>query len=139
MITLDKLQELLNTCTMKIKQASNIFEALSSEVRLGLFRLLVKYAPNGLVAGEIAKILAVTNTNLSFHLKELLHTGLITVEKEGRFLRYRANIPLMLETIGFLSSECCSERSRKSSNSRSTSVMPSKVLPDCGCTEMTEK
>ena len=83
---------------METKLASTIFEALSSDVRLSLFRLLVKYAPEGLVAGEIAKHLRVTNTNLSFHLKELMYVGLITMEKEGRFLRYRANIPVMLDT-----------------------------------------
>ena len=93
---------------MDTKGASTIFEALSSGVRLDLFRLLVKYAPVGLVAGEIAKHLNVSNTNLSFHLKELLHAGLITVEKEGRFLRYRASIPVMLDTIAYLTNECCS-------------------------------
>lgn len=93
---------------METKQASTIFEALSADVRLGMFRLLVKYAPGGLVAGEIATMLNVTNTNLSFHLKELLHTGLITMEKEGRFSRYRANIPLMMETVAYLTEECCS-------------------------------
>ena len=36
---------------MESKTAANIFEALSSEVRLDLFRLLVKNAPQGLVAG----------------------------------------------------------------------------------------
>jgi DNA-binding transcriptional ArsR family regulator len=93
---------------METKQANTIFEALSSDVRLDLFRLLVKYAPGGLVAGEIATRLKVTKTNLSFHLKELLHAGLVTMEKEGRFLRYRANIPVMLDTITFLTAECCS-------------------------------
>ena len=93
---------------METKQATTIFEALSSGVRLDLFRLLVKFAPGGLVAGEIAKHLNVTNTNLSFHLKELLHAGLLTVEKEGRFLRYRANIPAMLDIITYLTAECCS-------------------------------
>ena len=92
---------------METKQALTIFEALSSDVRLDLFRLLVKYAPEGLVAGEIAKRLNVTSTNLSFHLKELLHAGLIMVEKEGRFLRYRANITTMLDTIAYLTAECC--------------------------------
>jgi DNA-binding transcriptional ArsR family regulator len=93
---------------MNTKQATTIFEALSSDVRLGLFRLLVKYSPEGLVAGEIAKHLNVTNTNLSFHLKELLHSGLLTMEKEGRFVRYRANIPVILDTIAYLTAECCS-------------------------------
>ena len=116
---------------METKQATAIFEALSSDVRLGLFRLLVKYAPEGLVAGEIAKHLNVTNTNLSFHLKELLHAGLLTMEKEGRFLRYRANIPAMLETIAYLTSECCSGNPEQCRDYRAASFVSPAVLPEC--------
>ena len=93
---------------MESKQASKIFEALSSDVRLDLFRLLVKNAPEGLVQGEIAKQLAIPSTNLSFHLKAIVQSGLVDVEREGRFMRYKANIPLMLEIIGYLTDECCS-------------------------------
>ena len=46
-------------------------------------------------------------SNLSFHLKNLAHSGLVTMEKEGRFLRYRASIPLMLDLIAFLTENCC--------------------------------
>lgn len=52
---------------MKIKTATTIFEVLASEVRLSIFRLLVKYAPEGLVAGEISQMLDIPKTNLSFH------------------------------------------------------------------------
>jgi len=120
---------------METKQATTIFEALSSDVRLSLFRLLVKYAPEGLVAGEIAKHLNVTNTNLSFHLKELLHAGLITMEKEGRFLRYRANIPAMLDVIAYLTAECCSGHPDQCRNYRAASSVSPAVLPDCGFAE----
>ncbi len=92
---------------METKQASKIFEALSSEVRLDIFRLLVKHAPGGLVQGDIAKELDIPATNLSFHLKAILHSGLADVEREGRFMRYKANIPLMLDVIGYLTAECC--------------------------------
>ena len=120
---------------METKQASTIFEALSSDVRLSLFRLLVKYAPGGLVAGEIAKHLRVTNTNLSFHLKELMYVGLITMEKEGRFLRYRANIPVMLDTIAYLTAECCSGHPDQCRNYRAASSVSHAVLPECGSVE----
>ena len=93
---------------MESKTAAKIFEALSSEVRLDLFRLLVKNAPQGLVAGEIARQLDIPSTNLSFHLKAVVHSGLVAVEKEGRFMRYKANIPLMLDIVGYLTEECCS-------------------------------
>ena len=115
---------------METQQASRIFEALSSDVRLDLFRLLIQYAPHGLVAGEIAKHLNVTNTNLSFHLKALLHARLVTMEKEGRFLRYRANIPVMLATIAYLTAACCSGHPEACRNYRAASSVSPAVLPE---------
>ena len=37
-----------------------------------------------------------------------VHSGLVHVEREGRFMRYKADIPLMLDIIGYLTEECCS-------------------------------
>ena len=87
--------------------ATTIFESLASGVRLDVYRLLVKNAPNGLVAGEIATLLALPPTNLSFHLKALTQAGLLSVEQEGRYQRYRANLGIMQELIVFLTAECC--------------------------------
>ena len=93
---------------MENKTAINIFESLASGVRLDVFRLLVEHGQQGLVAGEIAQALDVPPTNLSFHFKALTQAGLLSVEQEGRFQRYRANIPLMLELVSFLTEKCCS-------------------------------
>ena len=114
---------------MESKTAANIFEALSSEVRLDLFRLLVKNAPQGLVAGEIARQLDIPSTNLSFHLKAVVHSGLVTVEKEGRFMRYKASIPLMLEVIAYLTSECCSATPGECQRFRAASGVAPGILP----------
>ena len=92
---------------MKAKTATAIFEALTSEARLSVFRLLVKYAPDGLIAGDIARMLDIPKTNLSFHLKAIVHSGLASMEREGRNIRYKANIPLMQEIIDYLTEECC--------------------------------
>jgi ArsR family transcriptional regulator len=89
--------------------ALQVFEALSSPVRLDVFRLLVQAGRAGKVAGEIAEALDVPPTNLSFHLKGLTQCGLASVEQEGRYQRYRANIPLMLDTIAFLTANCCAD------------------------------
>lgn len=86
-----------------------VFEALSSAVRLDAFRLLVRAGRGGRVAGEIATALALPPNNLSFHLKALTQSGLVTVEQEGRFQRYRANIRLMLETVAYLMEHCCGD------------------------------
>ena len=64
---------------MESMKASQIFGAMSSPIRLDIVRLLVRYAPDGLVAGEIARLLDIPATNLSFHLRELTACGLVTV------------------------------------------------------------
>lgn len=93
---------------METETAITIFEVLTAEARLLTFKLLVKHAPEGLIAGDIARLLVIPKTNLSFHLKSLVQSGLASMEREGRNIRYKANIPLMLETIAFLTDECCS-------------------------------
>jgi hypothetical protein len=37
----------------------------------------------------------------------MVHARLLSVQQEGRFQRYRANLPLMLELIAYLTEECC--------------------------------
>ncbi len=92
---------------MERNTATTIFESLSSGVRLDAFRLLVRKGAEGLVAGDIATALDVPPSNLSFHLKALTHAGLLTVEQEGRFQRYRANTALMMDLVAYLTAECC--------------------------------
>lgn len=87
--------------------ALTVFDSLSSSVRLDIYRLLVRQGPSGLVAGEIATLLTVPPTNLSFHLKALTHATLLSCVQEGRFQRYRANLALMQGLITYLTEECC--------------------------------
>jgi ArsR family transcriptional regulator, arsenate/arsenite/antimonite-responsive transcriptional repressor len=94
---------------MDKSNALQVFEALSSGVRLDVFRLLVQAGPSGRVAGDIATALDLPPPNLSFHLKGLTQAGLVTAEQEAPFQRYRANIPLMVDTIGFLTENCCGD------------------------------
>ena len=95
---------------MERATATAVFESLSSGIRLDAFRLLVKKGTEGMVAGEIATTLGQPPTNLSFHLKAMTHAGLVNVTQEGRFQRYRANLPLMLDLIAYLTEECCGGR-----------------------------
>jgi|GEM_PF-267264 Predicted transcriptional regulators len=108
---LDIVQQLLYNDTMETKTATTIFEVLSSEARLAIFRLLVKYAPDGLIAGDISRLLNIPKTNLSFHLKTIVHSGLVSMGREGRNTRYKADISLMLAAIDYLTAECCSGNS----------------------------
>ena len=92
---------------MEKESATSVFESLSSGARLDIFRLLVKAAPDGLVAGELSTAIGMAPSNVSFHLKTLTHSRLVTVVQEGRFQRYRANLGLMHDVIGYLTEECC--------------------------------
>ena len=92
---------------MQTLTAVSVFESLASNVRLDIFRLLVRHAPEGLVAGEIAAAQGLPATNVSFHLKALTQSGLLSVTQEGRFQRYRANMTLMAELVAYLTAECC--------------------------------
>lgn len=87
--------------------ATTLFESLASGIRLDIFRLLVKHAPTGLVAGEISTALALPPTNVSFHLKAMTYASLINVTQEGRYQRYRANLSVMQSLIDYLTAECC--------------------------------
>jgi DNA-binding transcriptional ArsR family regulator len=114
---------------MEQSTALSIFESLSSAVRLDVYKLLVKEGPGGIVAGEIASTLGVPPTNLSFHLKALTYARLVTVEQEGRFQRYRADIPLMLDLIAYLTEECCCGHPEKCGELRASSECCEAVLP----------
>jgi ArsR family transcriptional regulator len=92
---------------MNKSAATAIFESLSSGVRLDVYRLLVKAGPDGLVAGRISSALDIPPANLSFHLKAMTQAGLLGVEQEGRFQRYRANLDSMLQLVAYITDECC--------------------------------
>lgn len=99
---------------MNAKEAAKYFECLSSPIRLDIFMLLIRYGTDGLVAGEIATHLSLPASNLSFHLKALAFCQLVSVEQEGRFLRYRANLNLMRGLTDFLTKQCCIDQNNTS-------------------------
>jgi len=125
----------LSNRLMAIEKAAvlQVFEALSSGIRLEVFRLLVQAGSAGRVAGEIATALDLPPTNLSFHLKSLLAAGLVSVEQEGRFQRYRANIALMLDTIAYLTANCCGDHPEECARLRDQVPGVGAFLPALDC------
>lgn len=114
---------------MEQGQAIQVLGSLASGPRLDIYRLLVRQGLAGLVAGEIGAALGVPPTNLSFHLKALVHAGLLTVTAEGRYQRYRANMALMLDVVAYLTEECCAGHPEQCAEIRATSHCPPAVLP----------
>lgn len=86
--------------------ALKAFESLGSGPRLDVFCLLVQAGEAGKVAGEIAEAIDIPATNLSFHLKAMLQAGLVHVHHEGRFLRYRSDVPHLLRVFAFVMENC---------------------------------
>jgi len=92
---------------MEIKTAVAALGALAQETRLGIFRLLVESGPDGVAAGNIAETLNVPGATLSFHLKELARSGLVTARQERQFIYYAVDFERMAELMTFLTQNCC--------------------------------
>lgn len=114
---------------MKKENAVTIFETLASGIRLDIYRVLVRAGFDGKVASELAQELELAPNKLSFHLKSMFHAGIVTVEQEGRFQRYRANLPVMLDVIAYLTEECCSGHPEQCETIRKQSCCSPAVLP----------
>lgn len=92
---------------MDERQALSSFAALSQETRLGIVRALVVAGPEGLAAGVIAERMGVSATNVSFHLKELERSGLISQRRESRSIIYSASHEVLADLVKFLMEDCC--------------------------------
>ena len=92
---------------MKEMDVIRSLAALAQEVRLRVFRALVVAGNEGLKPSALAEQLGVASNTLSFHLKELVHAGLISQERQGRNLIYRASFASMNELLSYLTENCC--------------------------------
>lgn len=92
---------------MEEKAALLGLAALAQSARLRIFRALVGAGPTGLTPGSLSATLDVPASTLSFHLKELVHAGLVSQERDGRSLIYRASFSHMNALLAYLSAHCC--------------------------------
>ncbi|MCM2451647.1 ArsR/SmtB family transcription factor [Agrobacterium vitis] len=93
---------------MDQKQALSAFAALSQETRLLIVRMLVVAGPDGMAAGALAEKIDVSPSNISFHLKQLEHSGLIAAQRQSRSIIYTANYAALGGLVRFLMEDCCS-------------------------------
>lgn len=95
--------------TEDVTRYADMFSAIGTEARLRILRLLLSAHPGGMVVGDMQSELDIPNSTLSHHLEKLRHEDLVTVQREGTFLRYTANTDTLSELLGFLYAECCTE------------------------------
>jgi DNA-binding transcriptional ArsR family regulator len=95
---------------MDKKLALSALAALGQETRLDVFRLLVQAGAGGTPAGEIASRLGAFQNTMSTHLKVLTHAGLVRTEREGRVVRYFADMTGFRDLLAYLMEDCCNGR-----------------------------
>lgn len=92
---------------MEEKDAVRSLAALAHGLRLQVFRVLVVAGPRGMTPGVMSEGSGIPSATLSFHLKELMNAGLVTQERQGRNLVYRASFEQMNALLGYLTENCC--------------------------------
>lgn len=115
---------------MEERQALAAFAALSQETRLRILRLLISAGPEGMAAGTIATEVAVSASNVSFHLKELERAGLVHSRRDSRSIVYSATFDSLAGLIRFLMEDCCLGRPE---------ICAPALAAPCGASQTTEK
>jgi ArsR family transcriptional regulator, arsenate/arsenite/antimonite-responsive transcriptional repressor len=95
---------------MDIIEAITALGALAQATRLDAFRLLVEREPDGVPAGELARLMAVPQNTMSAHLAVLARAGLVTGERHSRSIIYRADLSRFRDVTLFLLKDCCGGR-----------------------------
>ena len=86
------------------------FAALSQPTRLNAFRRLMKLYPDHAPAGEIARFCKVPHNTMSTHLATLARAGLLSVDRRGRSMNYRADLDGFRALVTFMMRDCCHGR-----------------------------
>jgi len=92
---------------MENKFVIKALAALAQPNRLQIFRSLVVKGGDGLTPAMLAANLGMPANTLSFHLKELMNADLISQERSGRNLIYRAQYDRMNAVLSYLTQNCC--------------------------------
>lgn len=92
---------------MDMTRARIAFDALSQDTRLAAFRLLIQAGRVGVPAGVLAEKLDVRQNTLSANLSVLLAAGLVSNQREGRSVRYFADMDGLRAILSFLMEDCC--------------------------------
>ncbi len=95
---------------MDSNEAIAALAALAQPTRLDVFRLLVAREPEGVAAGELARLVEAPQNTVSTHLAILARTRLIVGERQSRSIVYRAHLERFREVALYLLKDCCGGR-----------------------------
>lgn len=92
-------------------EAMKVMSALAQATRLWVYKRLVDELPEGMAAGDIAREVAMSPNTMTSHFTILSAAGLLSSEKIGRSVIYRAETEPVEELSAFLTDAV--ERGRK--------------------------
>ena len=92
---------------MESIDAIDVLAALAQETRLQAFKVLVRHEPEGVAAGELARLLKVPQNTLSTHLSILSRASLVSSERQSRSVIYHANLEAVRGLVLHLLNDCC--------------------------------
>jgi DNA-binding transcriptional ArsR family regulator len=81
--------------------------ALAQPTRLQTFRLLVEREPEGVPAGELARLIGVPQNTMSTHLSIMANAGMVIGERQSRSIIYRADLEGFRSVMLYLLQNCC--------------------------------
>lgn len=91
-----------------LTEIAAVFDALSNETRLQIFRILVEHSHDGITPTEISQLMGDFPRNtLSFHLSLMVNAQLCSAQKLGKQIFYKPNCRLIKEITKFLLTDCC--------------------------------
>jgi ArsR family transcriptional regulator len=77
--------------TKRNERLAIIFNALSDPNRCKVFRIFVSQGKKGLCVSDVSRLLKISPSAASQHLKILVITGLLTRERDGQKVNYFAS------------------------------------------------
>jgi ArsR family transcriptional regulator len=103
---------------MEISKVAEICKALSDENRIRIIEMLTQGEKCGC---ELLEQLHITQPTLSHHMKVLENTGLISSQKEGKWMHYSINCEMFQTFRSYISNISCCDNIKESKNSRNCS------------------
>ena len=99
--------------TLSDAKAAPMLAALGSEVRLGLFRQLLRAGSEGVSVTGLQRISGIPPSTLGHHVTALVSAGLVSQARAGRELICRAEYTDIRRLSAFLLTECCADAACK--------------------------
>jgi ArsR family transcriptional regulator len=84
---------------LSYSESAMLFKALSDETRLKIIDML---SCDELCACDILEEFAITQPTLSYHMKMMTESGLVNGRKDGAWMRYTLNEPMLAALKAFL-------------------------------------